>query len=104
MTTETSIENALRTALQPSHLDVINESHMHNVPANSETHFKVVIVSVDFEGESLIKRHRRINALLADHLAGGVHALSLHTLTPVEWERKQGQVASSPKCRGGGVN
>lgn len=103
MSTTQDIENTLKSALLPTHIDVINESHMHNVPANSETHFKVVIVSDQFEGESLIKRHRRINGLLAEKLASGVHALSLHTMTPGEWEVKRGKVNPSPKCLGGGT-
>ena len=41
--------------MQPSHLEVINESHMHNVPRSSETHFKVVVVAEAFEGVPLIK-------------------------------------------------
>lgn len=101
MNTESTIEQKLRSQLQPSHLDVINESHMHSVPANSETHFKIVIATDAFEGETLIKRHRTINKLLAEELAGGVHALALHTMTPQEWEKKQGIVAGSPKCLGG---
>jgi len=102
MNIEGTIGKTLSEALQPTHLEVINESDNHNVPANSETHFKVVIVSQAFNGESLIKRHRQINTLLAKQLAGGVHALSLHTMTPDEWARKNGQVAESPECLGGG--
>jgi len=73
------------------------------VPANSETHFKLVIVSESFEELSLINRHRKVNQLLADELAGGVHALSLHTMTETEWQAKQkdGGVAQSPDCLGG---
>ncbi len=95
------IEQKLLDGLSPVHLDVINESHMHSVPANSETHFKVIIVSERFDGESLIKRHRLVNGILADELAGGVHALGLHTMTATEWEKKHGKVPDSPKCRGG---
>lgn len=62
---------------QPTHLEVINESNMHNVPKGSESHFKVVVVSMDFENLSLIKRHRMVNDVLKDELAGGVHALSI---------------------------
>lgn len=101
MTIETTIEQKLRDQLHPTHLDVINESHMHAVPADSETHFKIVIVTEAFHGETLIKRHRAINKLLADELNGGVHALALHTMTPQEWEKKQGMVAGSPQCLGG---
>ena len=62
---------------QPSHLEVINESNMHNVPKGSETHFKVVVVSDSFEGLSLVKRHRAVNEVLAQELQSGVHALSI---------------------------
>ena len=85
MTIQQTIEARLTEALEPHHIEVINESHMHNVPADSETHFKVIAVSAEFEGQSLVNRHRIINRLLADQLQGGVHALSLHTLTESEW-------------------
>jgi len=101
MSVQQTIDTKLRAGLAPSHLQVINESHMHNVPVGSESHFKVVAVAEAFAGQRLIQRHRRINALLADELAGGVHALSLHTLTPDEWAARSGAVAASPECRGG---
>lgn len=97
------INDILVDALAPIHLDVINESDSHNVPANSETHFKVVIVSNAFGEQSLIQRHRSMNKLLAEQLAGPVHALSLHTHTETEWLKKGGLVPDSPPCRGGGV-
>ena len=101
MSIENTIQQKLQASLAPAHLEVINESHMHSVPAKSETHFKIVIVSEAFSGESLIKRHRAVNTLLAEELSGGVHALGLHTMTPAEWEKKHGAVADSPKCLGG---
>ncbi len=97
------INDTLVDALSPVHLDIINESDNHNVPANSETHFKVIIVSDQFNDSSLLQRHRRVNKLLADQLAGPVHALSLHTHTEKEWLEKGGVVPDSPPCRGGGV-
>jgi len=81
------INDTLVDALAPMHLDIINESSMHNVPANSETHFKVIVVSNSFTDNTLIQRHRTINKLLADQLAGPIHALSLHTHTENEWHR-----------------
>lgn len=101
MIVQNTIENKLQTALSPEYLLVENESHMHSVPKNSETHFKVTIVSDEFEGKRLIARHRRVNQLLADELAGPVHALALHTYTPQEWVTKFGQVPDSPNCLGG---
>ncbi len=87
--------------LSPSHLEVINESSNHNVPAGSETHFKVVMVSEQFEGLRLIQRHRLVNDLLRDALAGPIHALSLHLYTVKDWEKRFGSVPQSPPCRGG---
>ena len=88
-------------ALNPSHLEVINESSNHNVPAGSETHFKVVMVSEQFEGLRLIQRHRLVNDLLHEALAGPIHALSLHLYTVEDWEKRFGSVPQSPPCRGG---
>ncbi|MGI2258118.1 BolA family protein [Shewanella sp. GXUN23E] len=99
MSVQTSITDKLTQAFSPSFLEVLNESNRHHVPPNSETHFKVVIVSGEFEGKRLITRHRLINDLLADELAGGVHALTMHTYTDKEWQSRDGAPVS-PKCKG----
>ncbi|MEN8165898.1 MAG: BolA/IbaG family iron-sulfur metabolism protein [Pseudomonadota bacterium] len=101
MTTQETIQQKLQTAFSPMHLEVINESDNHNVPAGSESHFKVVLVSKAFKGESLLARHRQVNKLLADELQGGVHALALHTMTPEDWFNQGGKVRQSPECLGG---
>ena len=98
---QTRIEEKLAAALQPAHLDVVNESGNHNVPDGSETHFKVVVVAAAFEGERLLARHRRVNEALAAELAGGVHALAIHTYTTDEWRRRFGNAPMSPPCHGG---
>lgn len=103
VTIEQTINDILVDALEPVHLDILNESNNHNVPANSETHFKVIVVSDGFADLSLVARHRTINKLLAAQLAGPVHALSLHTHTEKEWLDKGGEVPASPPCRGGGI-
>lgn len=101
MSTAAEIHDLVVDALSPVRLDVIDESHRHNVPEGAESHFKLVIVSDAFEGESLVARHRRVNRLLADHLAGSVHALGLHTHTSAEWRARGESVPPSPPCRGG---
>ena len=101
MIIQNQIKEALTKALSPLHLEVINESGMHNVPPGSESHFKVIAVSDNFNQQSLVFRHRMINELLSDQLAGPVHALSLHTLTPNEWKQTRGVTIESPLCRGG---
>ena len=99
---QTSIESKIARSFAPVHLEVINESNRHNVPPGSESHFKVVVVSDRFEDCKLLDRHRALHELLAEELAGGVHALALHTLTPEEWRRRHGEIPTSPPCRGGG--
>ena len=84
------------------HLEVINESDRHNVPPGSESHFKVVLVSGAFRDQGLLARHRMINQLLADELAGGVHALAIHAYTEQEWANRTGGAPLSPPCLGGG--
>ncbi|CAK4132594.1 unnamed protein product [Aphanomyces euteiches] len=96
----TSIQKKLQEAFQPAHLQVLNESYMHNVPKGSETHFKVVIVSDLFEGKPLIQRHRMVNEALKEEFDMGVHALSIQSKTPAQWEANN-TVRPSPNCLGG---
>ena len=85
MLIHTSIEQKLLSAFDPVFLDVVDESHMHNVPQGAESHFKVVIVTPQFDGMRLLQRHRAVNAVVAAELAEKIHALALHTYTPGEW-------------------
>lgn len=101
MNTQEKITAKLTEALLPMHLDVQNESHMHNVPEGSESHFKVTIVSEQFHGLPLIRRHRAVNHALAGEIQNAIHALALHTMTPEEWFAKGGQSPDSPPCLGG---
>lgn len=96
------IKDILQKALSPTHLEIENESHMHSVPANSETHFKVLAVSAVFAGKSRIDRQRIINELLKPELQQGLHALTQKTLTPEEWETQKAALNfDSPECLGG---
>ena len=101
MRVQAIIETKIRESLLPSHLEVINESHMHNVPPGSESHFKVIVVSDVFEAKSRVQRHQTMNAVLADELAGPVHALSMQTQTDAEWDASGGRKVASPACHGG---
>jgi BolA protein len=101
MSTAEQINDIVVDALQPVRLDVVNESHMHNVPEGSESHFKLLIVSDAFADKNLLARHRTVNKLLAAQLQSGVHALSMHTYTPAEWQDRGGEVPESPPCMGG---
>ncbi|PSW65770.1 BolA family transcriptional regulator [Photobacterium leiognathi subsp. mandapamensis] len=94
------IEHKLNEAFSPKHLEVLNESYMHNVPPGSESHFKVVVVSEQFNDQRLIARHRSINSVLTDELANHIHALAIHTYTEAEWAESM-TAPASPSCRGG---
>ena len=100
MSREQRIQQALNATFKPQYLQIVNESQQHNVPENSETHFKVIIVSESFTDLSLVARHQQIYNLLSDEMQQGLHALSLHTYTADEWQ-KSVTVIESPKCRGG---
>lgn len=95
------IEEKLAMAFDDAHIDVINESHGHNVPANSETHFRVIVVTEAFEGVSRVQRHRLVNDALAAELADGVHALAIECRTPAQWTANGGATLTAPACRGG---
>tara|TARA_B100000925_G_scaffold98745_1_gene72195 strand:- start:133 stop:447 length:315 start_codon:yes stop_codon:yes gene_type:complete len=98
---EAQITEKISTAIKPIHLEVINESHMHNVPKDSESHFKLLVVAEDFQSQNRVQRHRTINGLLAEELNGPVHALSMHLFSPQEWQQAQDKEWASPQCRGG---
>ena len=86
-----SIERKLTEGLAPSLLNVIDESHHHaghghpgDKRHGNESHFRVEVVSAAFEGKSRVERHRMVNALLAQEIAEGVHALAIGAKTPGE--------------------
>jgi BolA protein len=101
MNREQRIRTHLSEGLSPLHLEVVDESHLHQVPPGAESHFKVGIVSAAFAGSGLIGRHRTVNHLLRDEFQTGLHALALHTWTPEEWFDRAGAVPESPPCLGG---
>ncbi len=100
MTIQQQMTEALTAAFEPSFLSVENESHRHNVPPGSETHFKVTLVSENFEQMRSVRRHQAVYSAVASWLAGPVHALALHTYTAEEWA-VSGDAPASPDCRGG---
>lgn len=88
MSMETAIRAKLIEALQPTRLDVINESHLHaghrSSPGTGESHFRVLVVSSMFAGRSRVDRHRLVNETLAAELKGKVHALAIKAYAPGE--------------------
>ena len=97
MTVSQTIQEKLQEAFIPTHLEVINMSHLHaghkGSPETGESHFKVVIAAQAFKGLSQVQAHRKIYQVLENELQGSVHALSLVILAPKENDR----AANAPK-------
>lgn len=77
-----SIREKLVSAFNPVRLEIINESHLHaghqdHFDGSGESHLRIRIVSDAFEGVGRVERHRRINALVADEIAQGLHAIAI---------------------------
>src|SRR5690606_13435313 len=98
---EAAIRAKLTATFAPVHLEVTNESDMHSVPPDSETHFKVVLAAPAFAGKRQVQRHQAIYAALEDDLRNGVHALALHAYSADEWQANQA-APDAPRCLGGG--
>ncbi|GAX75365.1 hypothetical protein CEUSTIGMA_g2809.t1 [Chlamydomonas eustigma] len=87
----------LETALSPTTLKLINDSHKHSshyvkdgssASDSGETHFRLQIVSNTFETMPMLKRHQLVYGLLDEELKSGVHALTMSTKTPEEANAK----------------
>ena len=88
----TQIERRLREELDADPVTVIDESHLHAGHPGARSgggHFRAVIVSPRFEGQAPVERQRLVYAALAQEMGGEIHALSMQTLTPEEWERQR---------------
>ena len=88
MSLEQSMRDTLMIALEPTRLDVVNESHLHaghsGSPGTGESHFRLLVVSSLFEGRSRLERHRMVNEALADYLENKIHALAIKAFAPGE--------------------
>ncbi len=81
------IRTTLQAALQPSALDIEDESHLHAGHAGAATgrgHFRLRIVSTAFAGLPPVQRHRRIYEALGALMQTDIHALSITAKTPDE--------------------
>ena len=95
--TASILQDRITTALAPTVLKLEDESHLHEdhlqgaklQEARGGGHFSAVIVSAEFEGLPLVQRHRLVYGAVGDLMGGKVHALSMQTLTPEEWEQSQ---------------
>ena len=91
-----TIKKTLIKEFNPSVLKIVNESYMHSVPKNAETHFKLLIVSDFFMNITQVKRHLIIYKSLED-IMKQIHALSIHSFDENEYS-KNPIILDSPNC------
>lgn len=79
MKLENQIRQKLEESLEPSYLDIVNESYRHKGHSGyaEESHFHLVIASAQFEDLSTLASHRLIYEILKEELNDKVHALSI---------------------------
>jgi len=75
MVTPESIKSGIEARLATEHVEVVGDGQ----------HFQALIVSPAFDGKSRIQRHQMVYAALGDRMREEIHALSMQTLTPAEW-------------------
>ena len=92
---ETIIQD-LNNAFLVEHLYLENESSMHNVPPDSESHFKLVIISNNFNDMSNVQRHQAVYSALND-VMNKIHALSIQAFTIDEFKNNP-MILESPDC------
>ncbi|MEM7301535.1 MAG: BolA family protein [Pseudomonadota bacterium] len=84
-----SITDKLQAEFSPTHLEVINESHLHaghqpGFDGAGESHIRIRIVASAFDGMNRVARHRTINALVQDEIDRGLHAVAIDAKSPTE--------------------
>lgn len=76
MVTPDSIKQGISSGLACEHVEVMGDGQ----------HFEAVIVSAAFDGKSRVQRHQLVYGALGDRMRQEIHALSMRTLTPGEWQ------------------
>jgi BolA protein len=94
------IEKKIKNEISLTHLEVINESPNHNVPDGAESHFKIIIVSNEFENMRPVQRHQLIYKVLIAEMKL-IHAIAIHPFTTKEWDKNNQSSSDSPDCLGG---
>ena len=82
------LEARLRDRLEATHVEVIDESHLHAGHAGAKDgggHFRAVIVSEQFAGLNRVKAQQLVYGVLDDWMGREIHALSMKTFTPDTW-------------------
>ena len=89
MTIENRVKKKLSDALDLSHFEIkdFTGRHLGHKQHDGGLHLEAVIVSNDFENKSLLERHRMVYTAMGELMSHDIHALSMKTLTPEEWDK-----------------
>ncbi len=79
MVTPQDIKGWIEQSLPNSRVEIDGDGH----------HFDAVVVCPDFSGQSRIQRHQMVYGALGDRMKSEIHALSMKTLTPEEWDMRE---------------
>jgi len=85
------IEEKLARELEVLHLELVDESHLHAGHEGARSgggHFRATIVSSRFEGLTKLEAQRLVYGILSEEMEGEIHALSMTTLTPRQWDER----------------
>ena len=93
---ENKFINTLNECMNISSLKILNESFMHSVPEDAESHFKIVVVSDDFNNLSNIQRHKLVYKHLGT-IMNDIHALSIQSFNEDEFKLNP-IILDSPEC------
>ncbi len=74
------IKQTIEQGLETEHVEVIGDGR----------HFEAIIVSPLFRGKRMVQQHQLVYAALGDKMREDIHALSMKTLTPEEWQAQRG--------------
>lgn len=88
-----SLEERLREKLDATHVEVVDESHLHAGHAGARDgggHYRAVIVSERFAGLNRVKAQQLVYSVVDDWMGGEIHALAMKTFTPEGWAKEAG--------------
>ncbi len=77
--TPESIQSNIAQNMATEHLTVVGDGQ----------HFEAVVVSAAFDGKSRVQRHQLVYQTLGDRMRAEIHALSMKTFTPQEWQNQK---------------
>lgn len=93
MDTVKDLTELLEAGLEATHVDIVDESHRHAGHAGARSgggHYQALLVSEKFADSNIVARQRLVYSILGQRMGTSIHAFSMQTMTPAEWEEARG--------------